>query len=281
MTQFRPRLWTGVSAAVLASGLMLSACGGEAGETGEAGSASGASGSAAAAAAGEGGESAAQGAAQAAGEGGEGGSEGGGGEAGATAAYMSVPQASRDALRLAQLRGFFLAARALDGRNASDEAAALLGQGLLEVYDPSRVEYTRLGLQEPVLRRAAETGARADVDAAIAQIDGARQRAGGDAAAVTRGMVSIASGLYLHVLRDGVIDPTEYQHSHGAALSALQEIRAGAQANPQLATARADVERFAALWPTATPPEDAARVTPLQQVQTQASRIELALSSAS
>lgn len=278
MTQFRPRLWTGVSAAVLASSLVLAGCGsGEGGEAGEGASAT-ASGAAAAGEAGEGG--AAQSAAQAAGEGGEGGSEGGGGEAGTSAAYTAVPQASRDALRLAQLRGFFLAARAAEGPNAQDEAAALLGQGLLEVYDPSQVEYTRLGLQEPVLRRAAQTGARADVDAAIAQIDAARQRAGGAPAAVTRGMISIASGLYRQVIEDGVIDPTEYQHSHGAALSALQEIRAGAQANPQLASARGDVERFAALWPTATPPEDAARVTPVQQVQAQASRIELALSSA-
>ncbi len=272
MTTFRPRLWTGVSAAVLASTLALSGCGG--GEGGEAA----AGGTGAPAAVGESGAEGGQPAAAPAGEGGEGGSEGAGGEAGAAGAYGAVDPASRDALRLAHLRGFFLAAREQSGADATVAAQALVGQGLLEVYDPSKVEFTRLGLDETRLRRAAQTGAPADIDAAVVMINEARGRAGGAAAAVVTGMTEIATGLYRETVVDGVIDPTEYQHSRGAALSARAELNRGA--TPAVAGARTDIDRFVALWPGEDAPEDAARAATPQQVQLQASRIQLALSGA-
>lgn len=278
MTQFRPRLWTGVSAAVLASGLMLSGCGERGGESGEAGVSATSSASTSRAAAGSGQGDSAQAAARAAGEGGEGGSEGGGGEAGASAAYAAVPQASRDALRLAQLRGFVLAAQQVQGAHATEEAGALLGQGLTEVYEPLRVEYTRLGVDGTLLQRAAQSGSRADLDAALRTVDQARTRAGGDPAAVINGMVAIAQGLYGNVIQGDVIDPTEYQHSHGAALSAMRELETGVSGHPGLSAVRGDLQAFVGLWPTAAPPEDVARATPAQRVALQASRVQLALS---
>jgi len=276
MTAFRPKLWTGVSAAVLASALGLSACGGEGGEAG------GSTGSAPAAGAtqpaGEGGEGGAEGGQPAApaGEGGEGGSETAGGEEGAAAAYGSVPADSRDALRLAHLQGFYLAAREQSGEDAREAAQALVGQGLLEVHDPSKAEFARLGVNEAVLRRAAATGTAADIDAAIAAISATRGRAGGDAAAVVRGLTEIATGLYGETIVDGGVDPIEYQHSRGAALSARAELARA----PALASARADLDRFVALWPGEDAPEALAGAATPQQVQLQASRVQLALSGA-
>lgn len=277
MTTFRPKLWTGVSAVVLASTLALAGCGG--GEGGEAGAAGTTEAPATAGEGGEGGAEGGQPAAAPAGEGGEAGSEGAGGEAGAASAYGGVEAGSRDALRLAHLRGFFLAAREQSGPDATEAAQALVGQGLLEVYDPSEVEFTRLGLDEARLRRAAQTGAASDIDAAVSMITAARARAGGDAAAVVTAMTEVATGLYRETVVGGVIDPTEYQHSRGAALSARAELNAGS-ATPAVTAARADLDRFVALWPGEDAPEDVARAATPQQVQLQASRIQLALSGA-
>lgn len=278
MSTFRPKLWTGVSAVVIASTLGLTACGGEGGEQGAADGAPAGS----AAPAGEGGEGGAEGGQPAApvGEGGEGGSEGAGGEAGAQSAYSNVPAGSRDALRLAHLAGFYLAARDQSGAGAAEAAQVLVGQGLLEVYMPSQVEFTRLGLNEATLRRAEQSGSAADIDTALSAITSARERAGGDGAAVTRAMTDLATGLYRETIVDGGVDPIEYQHSRGAALSARTEFTRAVATSPALASARADIDRFVALWPSRDAPEDAARASTVQQVQAQASRLQLALSGA-
>ena len=268
MTVFRPRLWTGVGAAVLIGAAGLSACSGEGGAGGEGG---------------EDGESAATASSGAApaGEGGEGGAERGAGapatgEAGAEAAYAAVPEGSRRALRLAHLKGFFLAAQAAHPVQGADAAAALAGQGLLEVYDPGASNFQAAGLDVAPLRRAAETGTPADLKAAVSALEAAQQRAGGDPAAVTRALTDIAAGLYRGVVADGAVDPVEYQHAYGAALAARQ-VAAGA---PALASARAELDRLVALWPSPVAPEDVAKATPPAQVQAQASRVELALSGA-
>ncbi|HEX8233096.1 MAG TPA: hypothetical protein VF559_07120 [Caulobacteraceae bacterium] len=251
MIEFRPLLWTSASAA-----LLLAACGGEGGGK---------------SAAGEGGEAAAASSApaEAAGEGGEG-AGGEGGEAGAAGAYAATPAASKPALHVAQLKGFFLIAqRQTEG---ADAAAALAGQGLLEAYDTEKAVFQRLGANEAVLRKAAQTGAPAELKAAIAELDRLQAKAGGDPAAVARGLVSIASGLYGNVEHEGVVDAIEYQHALGAALSA-QDLLAKA-ADPRAKAAKPQVDRLIALFPAPQAPE---KITPKAQVLAQASRAELEL----
>jgi hypothetical protein len=259
MTHFRPRYWTGVGAAALLTAASLTACSGEGGEGGREGGATPA--------------------AAPAGEGGEGGAERGAGaaatgEAGAEAAYAGVPEESRRALRLAHLKGFFLAAQAAHPAQGAEAAAALAGQGMLEVYDPAADHFKAAGLDAAPLRKAAGTGSTADLAAALRALETAQQQAGGDPAAVTRGMTSIAAGLYRGVVAEGAVDPVEYQHAYGAALSA-RDVAARA---PKLASARAELDRLVGLWPSPVAPDEAAKATPPGQVQAQASRVELALS---
>jgi len=247
MTSFRPKLWTGVSAAIV-----LAACSPAAEEKAEA--------------------PAAPAAPVPAGEGGEGGAEGGAaGEAGAQSAYVAVPAESRAALRLAHLRGFFLIAQ--KQTEGPEAAAALAGQGMLEVYDPAKGAFDATGVNEAVLRKAAQTGSRADLNAAINAINQALDKQGADPAAVAKGLVSISSGLYQLVVQDGAVDPIEYQHSLGAALSA-QAVLAKAS-GPKVAAAKPELDKLVAMWPA---PQAPAAATPVAQVTAQASRVELALS---
>lgn len=240
MISFKPKLWTTLSAAVLISAAGLTACNGE----------------------GEGDVAAAVG------EGGEGGAEGGaGGEAGAQEAYLSVPAESRAALRLAHLRGFFLIAR--EQTEGPDAAAALAGQGMLEVYEAAPGAFESAGLDKAPLDRAVETGAPADVDAAIAAIDAALTKAGGDRAAIARGLVSIAAGLYNGVVLATGIDTVEYQHSLGAVLSAEKVVAGLADEEAKL-----EIRRLRELYPAPQAPD---RPASIAQVAAQASRVELAL----
>lgn len=256
MTAFRPKLWTAVGAAAM----ILAACNksGEAGEQAPQGA------EPSVAATGEAGETAA--------------GEGGVGEAGASEAYANVPAASRTALRLAHLKGFFLIALESQKAEGDDEAAVLAGQGMLEVFDPAADAFRKAGVDEAVLRAAATKGDAASLKAAIANLDQARAKVGGDASAVVSGMTGIAAGLYGHVLNEGAVDPIEYQHSRGAALAAKAELDRFAGSDPKVARARGDIQSFLKLWPAVVAPEDASKVTPAAQVQAQASRIQLALS---
>ncbi len=247
MTTFRPKLWTGVSVAIMLSA--AAACSGEAGD-----------------------QKTEAAPAAAVGEGGEGGAEGGaGGEAGAQDAYASVPAESRVALRLAHLKGFLLIAQKQP--DGPDAAAALIGQGVAEVYDAAPGAFESAGLDIAAVRKAAETGAPADVTAALAAVDTAQAKAKGDDAAVVRGMVGIAQGLYAEVNVDGAVDPIEYQHSLGAALAAQQV--ASRSASDKVKAVQADVDKLVGLWPAPVAPETPA---PAGQVSAQASRVELALS---
>jgi len=260
MHAFRPKLWTAVGAAAM----ILAACN-KSGEAGEKAPQGGEAGEAPAAApAGEAGETAA--------------GEGGVGEAGASQAYAGVPAPSRTALRIAHLKGFFLIAQEAQKAEGDDAAAALAGQGMLEVFDPAAEAFRKAGVDEAVLRAAATKGDAASLRAAIAALDQTRAKVGGDAAAVVSGMTGIAAGLYGHVLTDGAVDPVEYQHSRGAALAAKAELDRFAGSNPKVAAARGDIQGFIKLWPTVVAPEDPAKATPAAQVQAAASRIQLALS---
>lgn len=247
MTTFRPKLWTASIAILLAA----AACGGEGGEAGEQGEA---------------------GPAAAVGEGGEGGAEGGAGagEAGAQSAYTAIPAESRVALRLAHLKGFVLAAQKLTDPAA---ASALVGQGVAEVYDAQPGAFQSASLDAAALQKASQSGSKADIDAALKAIDAAQAKAQGDSAAVTKGLVNIAAGLYRGVIAEGSVDPVEYQHAYGAALAAQQVAQASNDA--KVTAARADIDKLVAMFPA---PEAPPQPTPVAQVSAQASRIELALS---
>jgi hypothetical protein len=268
---FRAKIWTGMGAAVVL-GAGLAACGGEGGEAGASGGESGSAVSASTA--GEGDEAGLPPAAINAG--GEGDEAGPGGEQGASAAYAGAPAGSRRALRLAQLKGFFLAAKALGAAQGPEAAAALAGQGMLEVFDPAKAEIGTADFDEAPLRKAAQSGDRGALDAAVRTLDAAERKAGGDPSAVARGLTAVSVGLYREALAGGQLDPIEYQHAYAAALAAQSVAARGGK----LAGAKGDIDRLVRLWPSPVAPENAAKAPPLAEVQAQASRIELALSGA-
>lgn len=251
MSVFRPKLWSGLGVALAMGG--LAACSNASEPT---------------AAEGEG-----EAGAVVAAPTGEGEGEGGSGlEAGAAQAYAGVSEASLPALRIGHLEGFFRAALATQPVEGDEAAAALAGQGLLEVFDPSAAAYAELGLDEAVLRRAAETGTRRDLEAALVQFEQARARAGGEPGEVVAALAGISAGLYRNVVVDGTVDPVEYQHALGAALAA----QAVARDASDLAGLRPEVDRLVALWPSPQAPETAAEAPTYGQVQAQVSRIDLA-----
>ncbi len=252
MIRLRPKHWTSVSAAVLISVTGLSACTPKK----EAGASSDQAASSPAPA----GPVAAGGAGEA-------------GETGAHSAYSGIPADSLSALHIAHLRGFFLIAQAQ--KDGPEAAAILTSQGMIEAYDPSASVFSAVGIDQAVLRKAATSGSAADLKAAIAALDAGLAKAGGDPKAVIRGLVEISSGLYKGVVIDGGVDPIEYQHALGAALSAKAALAAAVKTHPQLAGATAPMDAFIALWPSLSAPEKPASHG---QVLAQASRIELAIS---
>jgi len=251
MTSFRAKLWTGVGVAVLiGSGGALDACSKPAKAPEPASSAAVSSGPATVAAA--------------AGE---------GGEAGANNVFAGIPADSLTALHLMHLKGFVLVAEAQPDGPAV--AAVLVGQGMLEAYDPYKDIFKASGLDEAVLRKAAQTGSAADLKAAQAAIEAAQARAGGEKTPLAKAMVEIASNLYQEVGEGGIVDPTQYQHSYGAALAAKEAFAAAAKADPKVRAAKGDFDAFMKLWPGPVAPDKPA---PAGQVLAQASRIELDLS---
>lgn len=202
------------------------------------------------------------------------------GEAGVASAYAGLSGDQLTLLRLNHLKGFVMAAHAIAQRSP-DEAALLVQQGLLEVYDPAVGQFGSLNAD--IIRAAGELAAtdRAQrLSAAEAEIDRAAAALEGDAAVTTARMVDIAAGLYQHVIQADFVDPIEYQHSHGAALAAQAALRAGerelrARDARAYDDARRELDRFVALWPQPTAPETA---TAYRDVLAQSSRVRLALS---
>ena len=249
MIRLRPKHWTSVSAAVLISVSGVSACSPKK-------EASAASDPAA--------RTAAPVAASGAGE---------SGETGAHSAYSGIPADSLSALHIAHLRGFFLIA--LAQKDGPEAAAILASQGLLEAYDKSAAVFSAAGIDQAVLRKAATSGASADLKAAVSALNAGLTKAGGDPLAVIQGLVEISSGLYKGVVVDGGVDPIEYQHSLGAALSAKAALADAVGKKPELSGATKPMEAFIALWPSMSAPDKPASYS---QILAQASRIELALS---
>jgi len=252
MIRLRPKHWTSVSAAVLISVTGLSACAPKKEAAASSNPAEASQAPAGPVAAGGAGEA---------------------GETGAHSAYSGIPADSLSALHIAHLRGFFLIAQAQ--KDGPDAAAILTSQGMIEAYDPSSAVFSAVGIDQAVLRKAATSGSAADLKAAIVALDAGLAKAGGDPKAVIRGLVEISSGLYKGVVVDGGVDPIEYQHSLGAALSAKAALAAAVKTHPQLAGATAPMDAFIALWPSLSAPEKPASHG---QVLAQASRIELAIS---
>lgn len=254
------KLWRSAGAAA-ALGLAAS-CGGEGGEASQSGEVGEA---APPAATGEAGEAAV----------GEGGGEHG--EAGVAGAYAGVTGAQLTALRLQHLKGFVLIAKRVAEAGEAGAAGVLVQQGLLEVYDPATDQF---GALNPAPLRAAGAAASAQsLQAALSALDAARP-VETDAAALAVAMTDLATGLYQNVIQDDFVDPTEYQHSLGAALAAREALIAG-RASLRTRNARAydaalaDIERLITLWPATQAPE---RPTPYREVLAQGSRIRLSLS---
>ncbi len=208
------------------------------------------------------------------------------GEAGVADSYAETKGAESAALRLQHLKGFVLVAKALIAAGgALPEAGILVEQGLLEVADPAPQQLAgldRAALAEAaaVLNAGAEAGS-AGLSSALAAIDAAQKRNGAPAdAALVRRMLRITAGLYSVVVVDGGVDPTEYQHSLGAALSAQS---AFAEAFPafermdpiRARSARDGFEALVSLWPAPVAPD---APVPAAKVLAQISRIELELS---
>jgi hypothetical protein len=281
MITLKLKHWRTLSVATATLGLAACGEGGEAGGEGgqgEAGEAAqGEGGGATPASGGEAGEAAI----------GESGAEHG--EAGVVSAYAGLSGDQLTALRIQHLRGFVMAAAKVVADRGSfsgepADAAVLVQQGLLEVYDPAADQFGSLDVTKLREAAAGANFTRAEMVQRLRDAEEELTRAIGeldfDEAQLVVRMVDISTGLYQHVLVDGVADPIEYQHSMGAALSAQQaillhqnELRRENLAAYSRATG--ELNRFVALWPSREPPEDPATY---QQVLVQGSRVRLALS---
>lgn len=217
--------------------------------------------------------------------------EGGGehGEAGVLSAYAGLSGDQLTALRIQHLRGFVMAAaKVVEDRGTFSgepaDAAILVQQGLMEVYEPAPAQFGSLDVTS--LREAAAgtnftraqmmqrlRAAQEELTRAVSVLDY-------DHAQLVVRMVDMATGLYQNVLIDGVADPIEYQHSMGAALAAQQALLLGQDEMTRTnrgAYSRAvgELNRFVALWPSREPPENPAAY---RDVLVQGSRVRLALS---
>lgn len=207
------------------------------------------------------------------------------GEAGAQTAYAGLEGDQRITLRLHHLQGFVLAAERVlqDPNTQPTDAAILVQQGVLEVYDAFPTEFGTLNAE--TIRAAGDTEASREqlthrINAAKAEIARASGALHADAAITVARLVDISTGLYQLVIQEDFVDPIEYQHSMGAALAAQAALRE-AQSDLRRRDANAyseanrEIERFVGLWRQATAPE---APTPYNQLLAQGSRVRFALS---
>lgn len=279
---------------VAATTLGLAACGGGGGEGGGENGGEGGHGEAGETAIGEnnGATPAPATATEPAGEAGESAAgEAGGehGEAGVVTAYAGLSGDTLTALRIQHLRGFVMAAaKVVEDRGSFSgepaDAAILVQQGLLEVYEPAADQFGSLDVTSLREAAAGTTFTRAQMMQRLRTAQEELTRAIGtldydDAQLVVR-MVDMSTGLYQNVLVDGIADPTEYQHSMGAALAAQQAILLHQDTMRRenlgaYSRAVGELNRFVALWPAREP---GANPATYQQVLVQGSRVRLALS---
>ena len=211
------------------------------------------------------------------------------GEAGALTAYEGLSGDQLTAMRIQHLRGYVMAAASIvadRGSNSGDpvDAAILVQQGMLEVYDPAPNGFGTLDMTAISEAAAGTTFTRAQMMQRLRTAQENLTHAIGqlnfdDAQLVVR-MVDLSTGLYQQAVSEGAADPIEYQHSMGAALAAQQAIllREDDLRRENLgAYSRAvgELNRFVALWPSNSAPANPATY---QQVLVQGSRVRLALS---
>lgn len=198
------------------------------------------------------------------------------GEAGAADAYAGLEGVARAGLRLQHLKGFLLIAERAVREGQADAGVVLAQQGLLEVADPAPAELA--GLDLAPLRAALDAGdpakAAPALRAALAAIDKAAPVPDADR---VRRMLALTRGLYSEVNSPEGVDPIEYQHSLGAALSAADALGKLTAAKPGPAAQRAvaEMDALVKLWPALTAPDQPA---PASAVNAAAARVELALS---
>lgn len=206
------------------------------------------------------------------------------GEAGAATVFSGLSGDELTGLRLQHLRGFLLIARVASDDGRPEEASVLIDQGILEAYRSNADQFGTLDIT-PV-RTAADaadaTSAQMDqkIDTALAAINAARDKIRTNPADVAARMADISAGLYQGVVQEDFVDPTEYQHSYGAALAAREALVSGqrtlkARDARAYDEAMAEIDAFIALWPSATAPETP---SPYSAVVAQSSRLRLALS---
>lgn len=207
------------------------------------------------------------------------------GEAGVGDAYSQTAGAETTLLRLQHLKGFVLVAQKMAATGALPEAGILIDQGLLEAADPAPQQ---LGaLDRGVLTAASkalgdgQAGGVAALSRAVAAIDAAQKANGAPAdAKLVRLMLAIAEGLYSGVMTADGVDPIEYQHSFGAALSAQAAFKAayGGFARKDAGRAEAaaaEFDKLLSLWPGPVAPD---APTANSRIVAAISRIELYLS---
>jgi hypothetical protein len=211
------------------------------------------------------------------------------GEAGVVSAYAGLSGDALTALRIQHLRGFVMAAAKIveDRGSFSGEpadAAILVQQGLLEVYEPAASGFGSLDVTPLREAAAGSNFTRAQMMQRLRASQENLTHAIGaldfDEAQLVVRMVDISTGLYQQVLVEGVADPIEYQHSMGAALAAqqallLREDELRRQNLGAYSRAVGELNRFVALFPSREPPDNPATY---QQVLVQGSRVRLALS---
>lgn len=211
------------------------------------------------------------------------------GEAGAITAYSGLSGDQLTAMRIQHLRGYVMAAAQIvadRGSNSGDpaDAAALVQQGLREVYEPAPDKFGTLDVAPLREAAAGATFTRAQMmqrlRTAQENLTHAVGRLNFDDAQLVARMVDLSTGLYQQAVAEGAIDPAEYQHSMGAALAAQQALllREDDLRRENLgAYSRAvgELNRFVALFPSYEAPATPATY---QQVLVQGSRVRLALS---
>lgn len=206
------------------------------------------------------------------------------GEAGVQDIYAGLDPAASRLLRTQHFKGFLLVAQRIAAAKMPDEASILIEQGLLEVVRPASADFLASDIALFVTAGKQLEGPNPNPGAlndAIAALTLAQSKAPVAVdAKLVRQMLQICAGLYQGVYVDGGVDPTEYQHSLGAALSAQEAFLRARPAMTKKDQKRTEavaegLDRLIRLWPDLVAPD---APTPNSQVVSQISRIELALS---
>lgn len=212
---------------------------------------------------------------------GESGGEGGG----IASAYAGLEGDQLLAMRLQHLRGYVLAAqRVTHSGGAPADAALLVQQGLTDVVDPAADQFGAFNVATLRAAARAEGATNAQMQrrlhAGDAAIETAAQGLRANHADMAVRLVDVATMIYQTIEKPGSVDVVGYQRSMGAVLAARAALASDGDAlrqrDPRSVTeGLAELDRLAALYPSATPP---AHPATYREVLAQSSRVRLALS---